>query len=270
MLEKAIEIEGLLRIIRDGDPLPETYRLLNSKAASLAMESTALAVEAESRMNNEEEPKPETPKLDFVMAAPSPDAETPKVDFTAIAASEKEEPLIIQKEIGNVLSTTSPDLTEVDLDLAEEDDIILSFDDVPEQTSTTEGTSEPTVAFEDFTEQTDNTEQPDGPDESRDDDSENTPERSVAEESHTEEENKEEKEAPKRQTKLKSAFSLNDRFLYARELFNGNMKTFDSTLDFIEGIDDYALVEDYFYSELEWNPENQNVASFMETLRTRF
>ena len=70
--------------------------------------------------------------------------------------------------------------------------------------------------------------------------------------------------------KLKSAFSLNDRFLYARELFNGNMKLFDSTLLFIEGMEDYSLVEDYFYSELEWNPENHNVANFMEILRPQF
>ena len=79
-----------------------------------------------------------------------------------------------------------------------------------------------------------------------------------------------EKEESKPQMKLKSAFSLNDRFLYARELFNGNMKLFDSTLLFIEGMEDYSLVEDYFYSELEWNPENHNVANFMEILRPQF
>ena len=74
----------------------------------------------------------------------------------------------------------------------------------------------------------------------------------------------------KRQKKLKSAFSLNDRFLYARELFEGNMKMFDSTLDFIEGIEDYSIIEDYFYNELEWDPENGAVASFMEILRPQF
>ncbi len=48
------------------------------------------------------------------------------------------------------------------------------------------------------------------------------------------------------------------------------MKMFDSTLDFIEGIEDYSIIEDYFYSELEWNPENSYVADFMETLRPQF
>lgn len=74
----------------------------------------------------------------------------------------------------------------------------------------------------------------------------------------------------KRQTKLKSVFSLNDRFLYARELFDGNMKMFDSTLDFIEGIEEYSIIEDYFYNELEWDPENTAVISFMEILRPQF
>ena len=72
---------------------------------------------------------------------------------------------------------------------------------------------------------------------------------------------------PKRETKLKSAFSLNDRFLYARELFGGNMKTFDSAVDFIEGVDDYALIEEYFFNELGWDPENANVGAFMEIIR---
>ena len=76
--------------------------------------------------------------------------------------------------------------------------------------------------------------------------------------------------APKRTVKLKSAFSLNDRFLYARELFNGNMKIFDSTLDHIEGIGDLPSIEDYLYNELGWNAENTNVVSFMETLRPQF
>ena len=36
LLERAIEIEGLLRVVRDGKPLPETFSLLNEKAIELA------------------------------------------------------------------------------------------------------------------------------------------------------------------------------------------------------------------------------------------
>lgn len=69
---------------------------------------------------------------------------------------------------------------------------------------------------------------------------------------------------------LKGKFSLNDRFLYARELFEGNMKMFDSTLAFLEGIDSFKVIEDYFFNELEWDKDNRFVASFIETLRPNF
>lgn len=69
---------------------------------------------------------------------------------------------------------------------------------------------------------------------------------------------------------LKKYFSINDRYLYSRELFDGDMKMFDSTLRFLEGISDFSDIEDYFYSELEWDPEDSNVASFLDMLRPHF
>ncbi len=45
MLEKAIEIEGLLRIIRDGNPMPETYSMLSAKATVLAEDALLLEEE---------------------------------------------------------------------------------------------------------------------------------------------------------------------------------------------------------------------------------
>ncbi len=71
----------------------------------------------------------------------------------------------------------------------------------------------------------------------------------------------------KREKKLKSAFSLNDKFLYARELFGGDMKMFDSALDFIEGVDDYSIIEDYFFNEMDWDAENPTAQAFMEVLK---
>ncbi|MDO4336394.1 MAG: hypothetical protein Q4C37_11300, partial [Bacteroidales bacterium] len=64
----------------------------------------------------------------------------------------------------------------------------------------------------------------------------------------------------------KSRFSLNDRFLYARELFNGDMKMFDASIRAIEGVKDFSVVEDYFYNELDWNREDPTVKAFMDTL----
>lgn len=180
MLESAIEIEGLLRIIRDGEPRPEVYQLLKDKAAKLSEDAGHL----------------------------NPTEETDAFEMG-------EEPL--QEE---------PTVTEAN----DEDDIMLAFD-VEEDDA-----KEPEIYMPEETGS-----------------AEETPAKSF-----------------KRNKKLKSAFSLNDRFLYARELFDGNMKMFDSTLDFIEDIEEYSLIEDYFYSELEWDPENLHVATFMEILRPQF
>ena len=242
MLEKAIEIEGLLRIIRDGNPLPETYILLNAKTAELAEQAVGLEVHTHEA----------TPELqaDFVMAPAPSAAPQPEVVF----------------------SVAEPDLKDEDLDLAEEDDIILSFDDptdtvfqpadipvfLPEESPASLPEGGATTAS--------------APDQPAADPEEQEENRDAAEKPYAQEaiKPKESLHLAKRQTKLKSAFSLNDRFLYARELFNGNMKMFDSTLEFLEGLDEYSIVEDYFYSELEWNPEKPHVAAFMEILRPNF
>ncbi len=214
MIEKAIEIEGLLRIIRDGSPLPETYRLLKAKAAALAKEVDEL---------KEEVVKIEHVKsqADIIIAGHAAIDDKPEVVFS-------DEPLAQPAD---------------ELDLSEEDDIILTFDDgltasiEAEETNGVESTKEMTPVESKPQEEA----------------------KSAAEKIAT----------PKREKKLKSAFSLNDRFLYARELFGGNLKMFDSALDFIEGVDDYNIIEDYFFNEMEWDAENATVQSFMEILRGR-
>ena len=316
MLEKAIEIEGLLRIIRDGEPLPETYILLNIKAAELAEQAVCLEERASA-------PKSETAQADFVMASPkTPAPSTPEVIFTV------HEPAIIEEKAA-ALSEAAPDYAEDDpetadddLSLIEEDDILLTFDDPgdfsistssqassKEEEDTTEeerdstplpfesegaheeeseiNSSELTVFIEKPSENVE------GPSEGIEEHSEDaeSPSEDIEEHSEDIEEataTETHQEAPqpidttklidtakllqqsKPHIKLKSAFSLNDCFLYARELFEGNMKMFDSTLEFIEGIEDYSIIEDYFYSELEWDPENSHVAAFMEILRPHF
>ncbi len=225
MLEKAIEIEGLLRIIRDGNPLPETYLLLNIKARQLAEQAETLNTKVE---DNDEKMQSTPPQVDFVMASSEETDSQPHVDFTfpeQIPTGTLQE---MPKGDAPTLSGERTEITEDDVDLTDEDDIILAFDE-PSETS----------------------------------DTATDPEASAPQEQA-------EETAQKRQVKIKSSFSLNDRFLYSRELFDGNMKMFDSTLDFIEGVDDFAVIEDYFYNELELDPENSHVTTFMEILRPHF
>ena len=303
MLEKAIEIEGLLRIIRDGDPLPETYKLLKSKIKSLSAEAAVLIAETALPDTPAETPKAEAPDADFIMEHPTAGAIMPKVDFTSPTALPQTQPLVLKQEAMADPTVSPTDMTEVDLDLEEEDDIILSFDDIPETAMMAEASSE--SPDDDETDNEDNPSKDDdiameeeteikAPDEANEEEGhmnerlneEETPAALNLEEA-TAELNLEETAAelnleetadievesaptPKRPVKLKSAFSLNDRFLYARELFNGNMKIFDSTIDHIESIGDFPSIEDYLYHDLGWNAENTNVVSFVETLRPQF
>lgn len=189
MLKTAIEIEGLVRILKDGDPSAECVALLREKIAELSELSENYEMPGETTTQSE---------------AHDLEAHSSDMGTDDNAGHLGEEPLPVS------------------------DDILLFSDEEPQQDK-------------------DKTDEPD-----------------------------EETSAKPAQvsdgaaTDLKKYFSLNDRYLYSRELFGGDMKMFDSTLKFLEGIKDFSDIEDYFYSELEWNPEDANVASFLEILRPHF
>lgn len=186
MLEKAIEIEGLVRIIRDGKPSPEIRDMICKKATELANWAMPGKKEADVIPKSAIEQEMEADKM---------------MEF-----AETEE-----------------------ADAASEDDILLS----------TDYDDEGYVNHADSTSKTQNT-------------------------------NRKQPAEQRCLTNIKAYFSLNDRFLYARELFDGSMKTFDSTLKFLEGVSDYTTVEDYFYNELDWDRDNEYVKSFMDILKSKF
>lgn len=72
--------------------------------------------------------------------------------------------------------------------------------------------------------------------------------------------------SPFNQDKTGIRFSINDRIRFSRELFGGNTALFDSTIRFIEDLPDWMDVEDYFYTEQEWDPSRREVAEFTELL----
>lgn len=302
MLERTIEIEGLLRIIRDGNTLPETYKLLTSKTADLAECAMLLELEARERIDKEK-PKAQiefhSPKEEGIISAVS-DIIPEKPEIT-VEVEETEAPTdsVSVEEVTEVSVSETEDISEnEETDIPEErQEESLQEEssgneetDVPEEEEETEVPEE--EESQDFAENED-IEMPEEEELGNDDeilfnleeeDDSIIFEPPVKEESTLEIELTDNvatkvnadidkiKQTPvkKRETRIKSAFSLNDRFLYSRELFDGNMKMFDSTLDFLEGIDEYPIIEDYFYSELEWDPENRYVATFMDILRPFF
>lgn len=69
---------------------------------------------------------------------------------------------------------------------------------------------------------------------------------------------------------IRKAFSVNDRFLYQRELFAGSASAMDTALDHIEMMSSYGNAELYFYSQLHWDRENEVVQDFMNIVRNHY
>lgn len=203
MLEKALEIEGLIRIIRDRIPSPEVYSMLTAKSDELA----AMAKELEPQSSNKE-------------AEEEPQSKPQQIPDSAIQTEEEED---VRMEMAEEMENEAESNTDAPESSAD-DDIFLTLDDEQPAIKTGKPAPKPATTGQ----------------------------------------------MPKRVENLKAWFSLNDRFLYARELFNGDMKSFDSTLKTLEGATDFTAIEDYFYNEMDWDPENEYVKSFMEILRGKF
>lgn len=65
-------------------------------------------------------------------------------------------------------------------------------------------------------------------------------------------------------------FSVNDRFLFARELFGGRMADFDEALKNVAGMESYEEAEEYFISERGFNPELPLVQDFLTIISNCF
>lgn len=212
MLEKAIEIEGLVRILRDGAASPETYALLEKKSGELHSWAKSAA---EASLKSTEEVSMESTGDNFHKST---------VDDTVQPTSEKATPAFIPESAMELEEADDLRMEEAEREETAseaDDDILLTLDDDDQPEAAPEPASEPV--------------------------SEPVSDAGKA-------------------PNFKSRFSLNDRFLYARELFNGDMKMFDASIRAIEGVKDFSVVEDYFYNELDWNREDPTVKAFMDTL----
>lgn len=69
---------------------------------------------------------------------------------------------------------------------------------------------------------------------------------------------------------IRKMLTLNDKFLFRRELFNGSDTELNDTLDLIASMDSLHEAEEYLYDDLQLDPENENVRDFMNILTTYF
>ncbi len=69
---------------------------------------------------------------------------------------------------------------------------------------------------------------------------------------------------------LRKRFSLNDKFRFRRELFGGSDADFSAALDAIAAADNLSEAEDYLYSQLRLDPDDDNVKSLVEVISGYF
>ena len=69
---------------------------------------------------------------------------------------------------------------------------------------------------------------------------------------------------------IRKAFSLNDRFRFQRELFAGSARAMNTAIEQIEMMNSYGNAELYFFSQLNWDRENEAVQDFMAIVRNHF
>ena len=69
---------------------------------------------------------------------------------------------------------------------------------------------------------------------------------------------------------LKSAFSLNDTFRFRRELFGNSAAEMTDALHVVEAMHSFDEAEDYFYGDLGWDRESDDVKEFMAIIKNHF
>ncbi len=69
---------------------------------------------------------------------------------------------------------------------------------------------------------------------------------------------------------LKKAFTLNDRFRFKRELFGNSDNDFADALNLVSAMQSLTEAEEYFYGDLGWDPESEEVQEFMSVIINHF
>lgn len=81
---------------------------------------------------------------------------------------------------------------------------------------------------------------------------------------------KESKVTPDRATLLRRSFTVNDKFRFRRELFGNSETEFADALNLVSAMNCLSEAEDYFYGDLEWDSENEEVRDFMDVISRFF
>ena len=242
LLDKCLEIEGLLALLmqrKDSDIPEELFQLIEKKAETLYMEVGEL------RTSFQLQPIIE---------------ETPKINI---------EPTINSDEINESESTcdieANIEIADIEVDYSDlNDSNVVEIDVKPEYIENYKPHNDTNVEF-------------------KIKDSADEVILSLESENNDHEIVKEEDESSPTKVETKSVdtinknistvsfqikLSLNDIYRFRRELFNFSDEEMEEALDALSEMTSKEEIEDYFYNDLCWEPEDEVVCEFMSMIKT--
>ena len=69
---------------------------------------------------------------------------------------------------------------------------------------------------------------------------------------------------------IRNFFTINDKYFFRREVFDGDEQAFEDTLDLFAAMNSFDEAKEYIYDDLMLDPQNQDVKSFMEIIESYF
>lgn len=69
---------------------------------------------------------------------------------------------------------------------------------------------------------------------------------------------------------IRSAFSRNDYYLFKRELFGGKETEWADAMNIIMAMSSFEEAEEYFYNDLAWDPDRDEVKEFLGRVKNHF
>ena len=238
MLRDALELEGLLMLAdsRDGEISEIAVTAIREKIDSLAANAVSLkAIEPE-----------QTPEEEVI---------TPATDDIH-KEDEIEETVTIEESDDSITDDTNVEYTE-ETDTSKEDYTESEYETIPEP-----GIYKDSDTIEAVTETDSDTEvvaEPEFKDEP------------AAEEPESEEKITVDEAYIRNKSKdLSNAFSINDMFRFRRELFGNNAAEMTDAINLVDAMQSYDEAEDYFYNELGWDKDSEEVTEFMTIIKNHF
>lgn len=244
MIAEAYELEGLLLLAdnRGADTPEYVFTAIGEKLDRLQM------LLGEREGNDDEETQEDTCMVENDVADAG--SEEPVVD-----APESEEPEPETEE--DVAEVTAEQVADGEYDNEQEPMVELVLDDEP--------TAEPDVETPNVVDETEDVEAEDN-----EDNIEEVPEANEKASDDSEPLRLDEKLQRSRSKDLKSAFSLNDTFRFRRELFGNSAAEMTDALHMVEAMHSFDEAEDYFYGDLGWDRESDDVKEFMAIIKNHF